>query len=410
MKALNRNNKKIRLKKSEIVSAVEGMAVLVDDRYVSFRGEWLWIRHGKRRIPYDDMRRFCNDSCTDFLVMHLRCLHAEHNISVHWWLTRCALDSGLTNIANDLFLHLPHGAQRHTRCFEVVNSFGSGRLRKDRYVPNFAVSNYFKRIDSIEQLEKDKMENMIPFIIALDLNVKSLRSKIGKGLWKSLLRNSLKRNQRICQLLGMRNFYEVRDKVKHVELIKKLNSVGNFPKNIKITGPKALMCSRLLDYSNNLKVKERDLDEGIIIDCINMFDQQGIAFNQNWSMNRVKREHDEISRVIAERKIQERHKNLHKEFKNVEGIKDDILPDGCSILRTPHLLALEGLEMGHCVSSYSQSCESGSSIVIKSTSPRATIQFDNSFNFIHSQGKKMRGSPDGVIDVIKDIQKSLNNI
>lgn len=270
---------------------------------------------------------------------------------------------------------LPLGKSRR-----VINKRGPSWKNVDPDLYYNLVKNY----DNVKQTADDDMHQITPFLVqSEDLDASTLRSKLGRARWRRLLKTSVARSRmysQVFQMVGNRGY--------PAELFDRLEKIPSCC--LSLLSPsfmKSTTYGAILHLSNNpstygLGSRKMDLtdryhivsqlrrDWNIIGDTRIMAVQLGATFNPNWSLNRMKREHDNYTQVInAQRHSPEPFCN--PDIHTIEG-------RGLSVtftrLNSPFLIAEEGREMRHCVGSYALRAGSGQYSVYKVECPELDVR------------------------------------
>lgn len=408
--------KKNKVTKAEIVSQIEGMFHLIyhgkDKSYLNFASNHIWRRssnfdNGSIRVQYADMRNLYTYKTAKLIRSYIYAINIGRKIRIPYY-PFGVMDKAFCNVSNELLAMMPKELIKHTKFMKIPRSHAKGVSQKDRYLPYFCIDIYQKREEDIKLLEADNMCNMVPVMLCFDLNRKNLKKLLGKGLWKTLLKNSLKKNEILCQKIFARSARF--DKKDSVTLLKKFISLDYISPDISLNGGYGYVCMNLLDYndtskSNKVKIKEC---EEIILDTFRMFKAEKRSVCLDWSLKRIYKEHDKVQHDITMKSLGDSGGDMTLEFKSVKNINDDNLPDGCEVLRDGYSLALEGLSMGHCVASYVDECRNGECVIVKVEEPRATVEFNlKELKFGQVQGKRTRKAPQGIDSVLDELKPAL---
>lgn len=246
--------------------------------------------------------------------------------------------------------------------------------------------------ERVAEALEDNCKNVLPLIIALNRSTKELKELFGKGLWKSLCKNSFTRNMYLGYL---------------AKLYWSFNACNSRTIQSLQYAPSTLLKSTIL-YDLRRWFQGTVRDASSEIRCVIL--QSVIAWvvnNNNRSLTKFVRDYGpelhilldtfnmlpvlvsptEILKISKMDRVQLRlfHDNLavkartgyYETVNFPSSLPDDFTVDGISVsfIRDTKRLAEEGASMHHCVASYAKRCVSGEYIVVSliSNSGRSTL-------------------------------------
>lgn len=205
----------------------------------------------------------------------------------------------------------------------------------------------------IEQAEKDKLDNIIPFIYVSGKSPKELKEVFGKCLWKRLCKNSKTRNVLIGKIWMNNEEYINQTQTKEI-----ISTLNQFPSKYLKRGFRSpynfddggLYCIRNKMPSNF---------QYFYNDTKRMANQLGETFNSKWSPRKIKEKHEEFTSKINEKKYSKDTypavKDIAKRFTNKEFTAE--------LLQSAYDIYTEGVSMRHCVGSYAGDVANGDYLV-----------------------------------------------
>lgn len=228
-------------------------------------------------------------------------------------------------------------------------------------------------IDELEQAEKDGLHHITPFIIIHKESPSELKKRY-KGVWKKLCKNTVTKNVQIATRLHDQ-FYmadyangasvaESMSDAPHT-VLKEMKNAGVF-NSIEAFGwySKWMKDGKAKGRTYRDSLVELRKERNIVWDTFRYY---GSAANPNWSLRRVREEHEnmirqlnterEQQRLIWDRSYSERvekARNNPVTDKYAKWMDTSFVSDGvnCKILTTYDEVREEGVAMGHCVGSY----------------------------------------------------------
>lgn len=290
---------------------------------------------------------------------------------------------------------------------KLIHSF----CRKGKHLDNELVYRFHCFRELIMEAVKNKELHLIPAILFFGVDVNTIKSGLGTALWKSLCKNSVSRNKLIFKLASftptLRRY--MRAKVSFNEI--KSPALQTIPivtakpiLEVLNELPSGIMQSNAFlraidgneyhyDYMDNGDFEIIDLDPSeaqifrysftiavaakqrkkitnphffcdalqTIKDCRRMAKWLNEPFNENWSFNRIEREHKALTKLLNT-KI---HENYYQEYSfEIPWIKElQYRGVTATLLSSRAALIIEGRELTHCVASYHEKVSFGSSII-----------------------------------------------
>lgn len=247
------------------------------------------------------------------------------------------------------------------RSKRVINLNGrSWRFRSPR-----KIEQLFKNYDNIKQTSDDGMHQIVPLLLVSGLDARGFRSIVGKASWRKLLRNSVSRNTHYARLWEL-----FKDDFKDPLFINRLQSLtGVQLELINTTGPREVYAG-IIHGSNNpatygwykkgssrRKIKaDFDQEMFIVFDVRRMSEQLGVEFNPNWSTRRMHEVHTDLTKAL---RVQNKSAEPFLEKRDVHTFQVFDCGESYTVTLTRLVseaeVGDEGLNMRHCVGSYSGS-------------------------------------------------------
>lgn len=249
------------------------------------------------------------------------------------------------------------------------------------------VERAWLNLDLIKQGVHDGLNNIIPFLIYFGGSPKKLKTQLGKGIWKRLSKNSITTNKLIVQILedefqnekrlkplknyaGHKRILEDLTKLKP-SLIKNIYS-GRIYNRYSLNHAKVGLYQWLNKHVKVSKKNEVSKFIDIYLDTYKMALELNFEF-KNWSKKRMIEQHDLFSKKIAAREYKDSDFSKNKDImKKLCFISDDV---EIIALASPLKVAIEALEMKHCLASYIDDIERGQYIALSliSEQERSTL-------------------------------------
>lgn len=255
-------------------------------------------------------------------------------------------------------------------CFDDSRMFNQKKL-----IP-YRLENYHNCLEIIEQLKDDELTHLLPFVLAFSEDPQALKQRFGKGLWKKLSANTKTRN------LSLLNAAEMVAIFKHKRhLIDKENFRANinihqqkhtvdgfdfFQKEIEVairqlytlktgllnnhTFIKKLQFRANFDMFHWANKVAKVTNTSSVEEMFRLFEHTMTytQVNPNWSLKRMKKEHDDgVQRANATRV-----KELSKK-QDIPLFPHDFTKQlgkvSIKLLNCEYDYALEAMEMNHCL-------------------------------------------------------------
>ena len=221
----------------------------------------------------------------------------------------------------------------------------------------------------VEQTKKDGNNHILPLVVFFQRDTKELRGMFGRSLWKSLCNNSKTKNVNLVKYLH------------NLEVWTSLNKSDVYEIGVANSLPSTILKKSYLIRPRELKyvyentgkqVKDFILNEGratftqdeksildMVIDTVGMAEQVGEEVNFNWSVRRMKEEHDRLTREINLKRLGYDTFDIPEGFPRI--VKNNFVK--ATLIETPDRLLQEGVDMRHCVFSFANSIKMGRYLV-----------------------------------------------
>lgn len=215
------------------------------------------------------------------------------------------------------------------------------------------LNRLFEQKEALDQCKKDGVQNIEPLVFYLNKSPKELRELFGKGLWKSLCKNSMTRNLYIAKLW---------DKIPDTwqPRVKRVSIMQQFPSYILKQGRKSIYWTfdefdlwvyltvgkKMSSRSEVQRVK------AMVWDTKQMAKQLDKHWSFDWSYSKMCEKHDEYSKVILAKEYSSEPFEHLMDFK----LKEFSFKEYNAVLcESPLSIQEEGRAMHHCVGSYADS-------------------------------------------------------
>jgi len=235
----------------------------------------------------------------------------------------------------------------------------------------------------IREYIEDGISHLAGFGLLL-LNSYSAKQLLGKGLWKKLARSSKTRNDIICKKVYMCNVQQNVDDEHTKFMVKFLN---NTPSTIlktrgfnildvcataKMIGADDLLTKIVKHIGGPLCRIEADqmyTNNQVVSDTFTMIEQTGGVWNPNWSIPRIRREHD---KVVVE---QAKQSSTTTPFSYNDVLPNTLTEDEftAELCKSHREMAVLGAQEHHCVGSYHNRAANGSYAVYKITDAEGVV-------------------------------------
>jgi PcfJ-like protein len=212
----------------------------------------------------------------------------------------------------------------------------------------------------LQQAEKDGLSNILPIITYANLPPAELKKKFGKN-WKVLANNSLNKNKAVISAITSRFASDI-----HGNTLKFMENLVDLPTTVLRNHPD-VSTDGMRYIASNFKGRwnqKLTSEKRFYRDSEQLAAKLDTVINPKWSYRRLKEEHDKWSRELAMRT------NSPDKFESVKNIivKEHVFNGYvATLLDSAYLIANEGLEMGHCVAGYIDSCRNGNYLVYSIT-------------------------------------------
>lgn len=228
----------------------------------------------------------------------------------------------------------------------------SGACNRELSIPR----NYREVKPLLKQCMRDGIHNVAPLVAITGMDTKTLKSSLGKGLWKKYCKRSLTANAIVANTLR-RHKGGIENKV---HLLRDLyNTPVTFLKyhhhNFDDLAPVAARICKEERCVSKIGQVTHTLD--IVRDTYRMARELGENFNPNWSWKRFNEEHDRLTLLQLEEEYSAdkfsatAYKKLPQKFSCEHGV--------AKLLTSEIEVAREGRVMHHCVAGYARICTSG---------------------------------------------------
>lgn len=232
-------------------------------------------------------------------------------------------------------------------------------FRKKGSIDKSAINNLQLTKSKLDQVDQDGIYNVAPFVYSHNANPEELRKKFGKGVWKGICKNSFTRNQYLMHR-SIQEWTVDQSKISSAVL---RECKGEEPEVMLLVSNACkgkLSDKKLL---NNTRIHIIDM-----IRMYNLMNDNSFKINPNWSLRRIKEEHD--AAVIKMRTYLQKQDEAinsvefeYNDFYPAEFTVGDAPDFKAVLLRNGAEVVAEGELMGHCVGGYAPYCRSGSYVV-----------------------------------------------
>lgn len=254
--------------------------------------------------------------------------------------------------------------------------YQSGRKNDNLYLK--VVKNW----DLIQEVNNDGLKNILPFIAYLGKTPQQLRNDLGKGLWKKVCANSYSRNILLAQKVnGQRIGLRQTDNVKPI--LQGLIEIPSTALRVKDEPDAFYWAARAVGVPlkkaiKGLSTQGSDIRKmyDLARDTKYMLQTMRLPFSLNWSVRRMKEEHDsamgaraayyEAKRIASDAKYAKelekaKSVDLSKKYKTTSWEHDEVR---VNLLTTFDSVKNEGDLMHHCVGSYAMRVANGDYLVL----------------------------------------------
>ncbi len=264
--------------------------------------------------------------------------------------------------------------------YELIKRFGYQKGHKDYNLCNLAIKNK----NLIQEYINDGNSHLAAFAM-LSLNTYEAKALCGKGLWRSLCKNSKSRNDKIIMTIVTSGI--IKHYIKHT-----CSFLQTMPSTILKFGD--LLCRYRPDPGlmkkvlKHLNVPLYKLEIEHVIKCFDTYTDckrmLGDDFKETWSYNRVVLEHDKAVAQLLTAQYSDNDFGYYKLIPTI--IEDDEFT--AKLVRSPLQLASLGKSQRHCVGSFVNHCSNGEFIVYQITDKEGTISTSGFFVKNHFIGNQ----------------------
>lgn len=234
--------------------------------------------------------------------------------------------------------------------------------RNWRYYNDDLVLSASKALPYVNEAERDGLHHLVPAIVIFQASPSSIRKEVGGASWRRIAHNSKTRNQRIMQVCGIRG-------LSRELFVRLLDFPSGVLGGVETGDADEVIAARLTPRKNAIAFRQTT---SIVRDTRRMRGE----VNPNWSLARMRREHEEASREVRKGKFSA--KTFAEPWSFSEGgFTAELLTSALDV-------AVEGDTQHHCVASYAGMCASQSYAVLRiDGKERATAG-------LHKMGKAWR--------------------
>lgn len=244
----------------------------------------------------------------------------------------------------------------------------------------------FEKREIIFRAHKDKIDNIIPILLITKANPKVSKEYLGKGLWKSLCKNSFTRNLYIYHYI----INHAPLAKEHLPFIKKLLYKSNLvpssflhTQNVNVINCTEQVIAYICKISKQRKIVSKPTEVRCLLDVFldtqRMANQLQEPFNYDWTFEKLHQKHQEFITKINQRRSVE---NIFDENDLPTFAIKELDDQNCiaKLITNSSELSLEGKIMHHCVASYGRKIKAGHCIVYtiqnkKDPKKRSTASF-----------------------------------
>lgn len=231
-----------------------------------------------------------------------------------------------------------------------VKSFGINPVNKQ--LIGFYIDKVRKHHELLNQVEKDGIYNIAPFVLHYGMQPQQLKEKFGKGAWKRLCKNSFHKNSLLINKPTC--WSDVPS-----SLLKNVDT--SYILQIHETRYTKLFEWLKLHFKGswgNKKVISRASD--IFLDTLRMASDLDENVSVKWNPEKIKKCHDEFAKRISRAQFSDKKFNWVDDFKVQEFTFGSFT---ATLLTSAAQIAEEGDAMSHCVGSYASYSKEGSYLV-----------------------------------------------
>ncbi len=224
--------------------------------------------------------------------------------------------------------------------------------------------------DVIQQYIDDGQPHMAAYALIWG-NAAECKKVCGKGLWKSLCKNSMTRNDSIAKTMwSFGNYPGKAQACKFLQAIP--SSLLKFGEIISYYKQGTNLAKAIVENLDGpmYKAKPEDVMRicNMTADCARML---GTRFNKNWSFTRIVREHKQEVRRLRDLQYTDDNFPYYDLLPTTISNKDNGYT--AELVRSPRQLANLGEEHRHCVGLYSNNCWNGLYVVYRIIDTEGTV-------------------------------------
>lgn len=248
-------------------------------------------------------------------------------------------------------------------------AYNRGKISENKY------KSVVRMKEHLEQAKKDGIENIIPFIVKYEMTPHELKKYMGKGLWKSLCKNSHYKNYLIAEK-------DIKMRAAAGQSIPQSTTALRYGVEDSFL---AMRDIKWKDVPTKGRAWWLQCLQRNARDYFRMQDEMGIpAEEMKWS--NIDQLHNNAIRVYRERQ----RLSAYGEFNLPQYIPREFTEDGYvfTLLTTGQEVVDEGVEMHHCVGSYAGMVAKGQYLVYRvhklnedGTEERATLGIADDYQF-----------------------------
>lgn len=231
-------------------------------------------------------------------------------------------------------------------------------IKKRLKIDVHAVRMYFDHKDICDQLHKDGIENLLPFVMYYGIPPHELRKRFGKSTWRIIANNSKTRNHQLVMRLMRVSSYPDPDPT----AINKLLHIPTtlLPLTHLVELDVLLAMHRCINSCKQVKQMCKDSQSHLFFDTMRMAQQLGRTLDvHNMTLTQWEKKHKEFSEHITKRK------HSPEPFDNVVPHVYEKGEYQAIALISPYEVAMEGHTQHHCVASYIHSIFMGRYLVYR---------------------------------------------
>lgn len=201
----------------------------------------------------------------------------------------------------------------------------------------------------IQEAEKDGLLHLVPAIVVFQDSPGTIRKLIGGAAWKQIAHNSVTRNRKLMQVSDA---VPTRDEAGRREVfLTALDMPSGVLAGVRLGNIEEQVAARITPRKNPMVFEQT---KHVVRDTMRM---TGDAFNPEWSLARMREEHEKASREQSRRRYSD------QPFADAWSFEKDGFV--ATLLTSPLDVASEGDAMHHCVGSYANESRLHQYLVIR---------------------------------------------